>query len=132
MTVHKAATSTQTSTATSTQTSTATSTQESAVRQEGNEDISEFEAGEFDPKLLPSVLQSIDKLFGMWDLIKERSDSTDSLMKAIGIGMLKRMAVNNSTTSVELKPITTVNGRRSIFMTSFLPMNNKKRRRRLH
>jgi len=93
---------------------------------EHNDDVSDFADGEFDPSILPLVLESIDSVFGMWELLKERSESADAIMKALGVGMMKRMAINNCSTSVELKPIACVKGRPSVYMTSFLPLNNKK------
>eukprot|EP00918_Siedleckia_nematoides_P079208 GHVU01173476.1.p2 GENE.GHVU01173476.1~~GHVU01173476.1.p2 ORF type:complete len:205 (+),score=41.20 GHVU01173476.1:1614-2228(+) len=65
-----------------------------------------FDDGDFDlgQGMLANavIVEDHEALTGYWELIKERSESSDGLMAALGVGKLKRMALNNSTPGLTL------------------------------
>lgn len=83
--------------------------------------------GEIPVDWVPAIeLQGLELLEGLWEVIPERSDPCDEIMSALGIGALKRTALRNYRTRVEIKIVKDESGNLKIHILTNLPMGFKK------
>lgn len=91
-----------------------------------SEIMSEFREAEFKEEYLAYVCEDSSELCGVWELLRERSESADEILKALGISLVKRKAVQNFKTRVEIKPVNSVKGRAAVKMVTHFPFQYKK------
>lgn len=98
----------------------------SAVMKHQEDDLTEFADGDIDGEWIEQCENDLECYEGMWELIKDRSESCDHVMKALGVGMIKRNVMKNATPGLEIPPIRLSGGRPDLLMISHLPLGNKK------
>lgn len=68
---------------------------------------------------LTSTIPCIESFFGTWELMCSRSDCVDDLLKALGVGVLKRRFLKSSAPQTEITPYHTEVGPCVLLRTYF-------------
>jgi len=85
----------------------------------------DFYEGDLDSSFDAYVIPDIKAMMGNWNLLIDRSESTESIMAALGVSGMKRAVMRNASTGLEISEGSNAK-RASVKMTTRLPMNNVK------
>lgn len=80
-----------------------------------------YAAGDFPAEWMTHMLRDPKALHGSWEIIPSRSESIDALMSALGFGILKRSAVRNYKSRIDV-----CCNKESVSICTHLPMGMKK------
>jgi len=85
-----------------------------------------FAIGDLDSSYDAYIIPDITAMFGTWDLLLERSESTDAIMSSLGVSGMKRAVMRNANTALVISDSDGQSNKPSIKITTRMPMNNIK------